>query len=72
MNVGEIEQIMWESVADGDVVKVVLKNGKKYEGDANWYSNKYDNEDGYAMFVVETEDGDVAVSAKEIDTIEVI
>ena len=72
MSADEIGGIMYDSVVGGKKVRVEMKDGTVYEGDANWYSSPGDNDTGCASFTVETDDDDVYVDASDVEKIEIV
>lgn len=72
MDIREIEKVMFESVDSGDKVKITLKGGGELTGYTGWFSNRWDNESGFAEFAVEIDGEDVYVESDEIETIEIV
>ena len=72
MSADEIGGIMYDAVVGGKNVKVVMKNGDVYDGEADCYSSPGDNDSGCASFTVETEDDEVYIDAGDVETIEIV
>ncbi len=67
LNIGDIEDMMYEAVSGKHRVSIKTKDGDELEGVAFIYSSGDDEEDGYSRLVIKDGEEMISLGADEID-----